>query len=56
MREEQGHQGEPPTLPRLEQRNATVEVDQLEWAEWVKVGNQWPVERGAAIRKGDSSG
>jgi hypothetical protein len=43
-------------LPQLEQKNATVEVEQLEGVEWVKVSNQWPVERGVAIRKGDSSG
>jgi hypothetical protein len=42
-------------LPQLEQKNVTVEVNQLEESEWVKESNQWPVEQGAAIRKGNSS-
>jgi hypothetical protein len=54
-RGERGHQGALPTLPQHEQKSATVEVDQLEGAEWVKVSNQWPVERGAAIQKEDCS-
>jgi len=46
-----GHQGALPALPEHVTKSATVEVDQLEGAEWVKVSNQWPVEQGAAIQK-----
>jgi hypothetical protein len=50
-----GHRGVLPMLPKPQhvRKSATVEVDQLEEAEWE--GNQWPVERGASIQKGDCS-
>jgi hypothetical protein len=38
-------------LPQHVQKSATVEVGQLEGAEWVKVSNQWQVERGVAVQK-----
>jgi len=54
-RGERGRQGALPAQPQHVQKSATFEVGRLEGAEWVKVSNQWPFERGAAIQKEDCS-